>query len=426
MTEVEPCYGPLCPLMALFGAQTGRELFAWLQERTAGFSAPPPELGEVLSERDYFLIFPVQSHTVILTQTVPEREAPFTGLQLQSSDAGYPLQLDWQKVSLLSKRSSLMIPFPLLNYLPLSEAGYRRMVEDLLAAAENGVRWLRLDASRAPDWPEGGAFLSRPEAHGFVQLIRRTLDVAAPHIRLVVGENASQVTNLSFFASGGEADMVENLALVPLLLHALETEQAAALESWAAGLKLPYPGLTFYNTLRFDGWDAFCCVEEILPPADLERLQVYNFRGRSFLSALAVLPGGERFDLLQERLYAAQAVLLALTGLPGFEVSCLPGGRLLRARTGWSAFHPHGAQLVLPGVNPAVFALLRIAPDGRNVALCLQNISSKTQDVRLDLSALGLQDGTWSDLLESGTIDLTRQPHIALKSYQTRWLVPEG
>jgi len=421
MMDAEPCFGPLCPLMALYGAKTGRELFEWLQERTAGFSVPPPELGQALNERDYFLILPVQSRTVILDQTVPDREAPFTGLQLQAPDAAHPLQLDWQKVALLGKRSSLMITFPLQNYTP---SEYRQMVEDLLVAAQNGVRWLRLDASRAPNWPGGGEFLSRVEARGFVQLVRRTLDLVAPHVRLAAGENAPQALNFAFFGSGGEADLVENLALAPLLLYTLETERAAALEAWAAGLKLPFPGLTFYNTLQFTGKDAFRCVEGILPPAEVEGLQARKTRGPGFLNALAALPGGERFDLLQERLGAAQAILLALTGLPGFGLSHLPGGRLLRARAGWGAFHPYGAQLALPGENPAVFSLLRIAPDGRRLALCLQNVSAGPQEARLDLKTLGLQAGAWRDLISGEKTELTQRPRISMKSFQAIWLVP--
>ncbi|NPV74758.1 MAG: hypothetical protein HPY59_00125 [Anaerolineae bacterium] len=422
MTEAEPCFGPLCPLMALYGAQSGRELFEWLQERTAGFSVPPPEFGAALSERDYFLILPVQSRTVILDRTVPDRGTPFTGLQLQVTDAAHPLQLDWQTVAMLGKRASLMITFPLQNYTP---SEYRQMVEDLLVAAQNGVRWLRLDTSRAPSWPEGGEFLSRLEAHGFVQLVRRTLDLVAPHIRLAAGENAPQAQNFAFFGSGGEADLVENLALAPLLLHALETEQAAALVAWASGLKLPYPGLTFYNTLRFTGRDSFRCVEGLLPPDEVERMLAHRTRGSGFLSALAGLPGSERFDLLQERLRAAQAILLALTGLPGFELSHLPGGRLLRARTSWGAFHPYGAQLTLPVENPAVFSLLRIAPDGRSLALCLQNVSAGLQEARPDLKTLGLQTGAWHDLISGEKAEFTQRPRIRLKSFQAVWFVPE-
>jgi len=420
--EAEPCSGPLCPLMALYGAQTGRELFQWLQARTAGFSASPPEFGEELSGRDYFLVVPLQSQAVLLEHTVPSREAPFTGLQLLVPGAAHPLQLDWQKVALLAKSSSLMIPFPLQNYTPPE---FRQMVEDLLSAAQSGVRWLRLDASRASNQHDGEEFTTQIEAHAVIQLVRRTLDLVAPHIRLVAGENIPQEKNFAFFGGGGEADLVENLALAPLLLHTLETEQTPVLAGWAAGLKLPYPGLTFYNTLRFAGEDAFRCVEDILPPAGVERLRGRGVNDHSFIKALAALPGGERFDLLQQRLQTAQAIALMLTGLPGFDVSHLPGGRLLRGRTGWSAFHPHGAQTALPVENDAIFSLLRIAPDGRRVALCLQNVSSKPQDARLDLKTMGLRAGAWRDLLSGDKINLTLRPRLSLKSFQTIWLVPE-
>ncbi|MCC6147649.1 MAG: hypothetical protein IT308_08800 [Anaerolineaceae bacterium] len=414
--EMEPCAGPLCPLRALYGEETGRELFDWLQERVAGISVLPPELGQALSERDYFLVVPSRSPQLALDQTVPDRDAPHTGLHLQAQNPTLPLGVDWQKAALLAKRTSVMVSFPLYAYSPLD---YRQAVEELLAAGQHGVSWLRLEAH-----PPGDAFLSRIEAHGFVQLVRRTLDIAAPHIRLAAGENAAQELNFSFFGAGGEADLIENLALAPLLLDALETGSARILTEWAGGLKLPYPGLTFYNTLRLDRDSAFDNAVGVLPAAEITRWNGRLSGKRGFIGALANLPGSEHFDTLQAVLRAAQAVLLSLTGLPGFELSHLPGGRVLRERTSCHAFHPHGAQLILPGENPAVFSLLRIAPDGRRVVLCLQNFSTMTQDAHPDLSALGLPGGVWRDLLTGETIELTHRPQVLLKSYQSRWLIP--
>lgn len=421
MTELEPCRGPLCPLMALYGSEKGRELFQWLEELAADNPVPALELKE-MNESDYFLVLPVGSFTDFKDKTIPERDISFSGLQLELNNPAHPLKLDWAEAARLGNRSALMVNFDLHNFTPDE---YRQMVGDLLAAARSGVKWLRLDAGRAPLWPDGNKFMCRLEAHGFVQLVRRTLDVLAAHIRLVVGENIPQIQNFSFFGGGGEATMIENMAFGPLILHTLESGQVRELESWAGELRLPFPGLTFYNTLRLDGKDSFRCVENILPPGEIEKYMERRTREPGFTSALMSMPGGEQFHRLQERLRVAQAILLSLTGVPGFERATLPGGRLLQTRASCPAFHPFGAQLVLPGENPAVFSLMRIAPDGRSVAICLQNVTLEPQQTRLDLAALGMQGNTWRDRITGALVDVTAQTRLNLQGGQSLWLVPE-
>lgn len=415
------CHGPLCPLLALYGAEQGRELYEWLQNRTANLSITTPALEPSLNERDYFLVVPVKPSIHFLDSTIPGRDVPYTGLHLRLQSSGHPLRLDWHKIAVLARHSPIMVNFSLFEYSPDE---YRLVVEDLLAAAENGVRWLRLDASQAIHQPDGAGFMSRIETHGYVQLLKRTLETTAPHIGLVMGEDASQKENFSFFSNGAEADMIESLALAPLLLHSLESGQARALETWAGGLRLPFPGFTFYNTFGPNNHLTLRCVEEFLSPLELEKLAGLNIKGGGFMSVLAALPGSEQFYRLQARLHAAQAILLALTGIPGFESASLPGERLLKTRASCQAFHPYGAQLTIPGKNPAIFSLLRIAPDGRSTALCLQNVSGETQETRFDLEALGFHGGAWVDLAGGEKQDLTRMAHFTLEGYQTRWLSP--
>jgi len=419
MTGFQPCSGPLCPLTALYGHQRGGELFAWLQQRLAEESAALPGEPPACGESDYFLVCAGPTRGGVPERLPSSEDVPPSGLQLALEDAAHPLGLDWEKISRLAQGSSLMVNFELHAY---SAEEYRLVVEDLFAAAHSGVKWLRLDASRAPAWPTGEPFTARLEAHGYVQLVRRTLDVIAPSIRLVAGENLPQVQNDSFFGSGGEADMVENLALAPLLVDAIETGQATTLQSWVSGLRLPFQGLTFYNTLRLDGPQAFQSLEGILPAEKLE-CGARRFAGvRDFRTALAVLPGNLPAQRQRDFLTIAQAMLLTLTGVPGFDQSTLPAGRLLRARADTQAFSPYGAQMALTSDHPAVFSLMRIAPDGVQTALCFQNFTLEPQDFRLDLANLGLDGGAWFDRISGEPVDLLQQTRLHLKSGQALWL----
>jgi glucosylglycerate phosphorylase len=57
--------------------------------------------------------------------------------------------------------------------------------------------------------------------------------------------------------------------------------------------------------------------------------------------------------------------------------------QLLAVRANSTAFHPHGRYEVL-SLHPAVFAILRIAPDGKYAVLCLHNVSAETQTIRAE------------------------------------------
>jgi sucrose phosphorylase len=159
----------------------------------------------------------------------------------------------------------------------------------------------------------------------------------------------------------------------------------------------------------------------------------------------------------------AQAILLALLGLPGIYFHSLFGSRgwlegaqltghnrsinrqklsrvelehelsdigslryqvfnryrnLLNARASSPAFHPYGAQQVRY-CGDFVFALLRSSAGEEEQVLCLHNVSAKPQIV--DLSDIGpsladlLSQQKWQDALS-----------IELAPYQVRWLHLEG
>ena len=189
----------------------------------------------------------------------------------------------------------------------------------------------------------------------------------------------------------------------------------------------------------------------------------------NFLDALGD-PEAPADDLqsIARRFLASQAVMLALQGVPGVYFHSLFGSRnwregvrqtgryrtinreklqrqrleqeladrqslrhlvfsgyrqLLRPRTAHPAFHPQGAQRILP-LHEAVFAVARTSPDGGQCVLCLQNVSGRPVDLSVDLDRWDqLPDGRVRDLVggeiyraASGRLDLTLSP------YGVRWL----
>ncbi len=366
------------------------------------------------------------------------------------------------------------------------------IIDTLLFYVARGAQFLRLDAI-AYLWKEYGTpCIHLPGTHHVVQLLRAVLDAVAPQVALITETNVPHAENVSYFGDGtNEAQMVYNFALPPLVLHAFQTEDARPLAAWAAGLSLPSGQVTFFNFLASHDGIGLNPVRGILPEAEIAAM-VERTRARGGLVSYKRNPDGTQspyelnvnyFDALAKggdgddiesgasRFVAAQAIMLALVGVPGIYFHSLFGSRgwpegvkqtgrqrtinrqkcdlaaledaladpdslrsrvfrgyeqLLKARAATPAFHPHGTQQVIraAGGGSSVFALLRSAPEGGDRVICLHNVSGQPKTVRLDARAAHLEGVT-------GLTDLVGGAHlrpaettfeITLGPYQVSWL----
>jgi sucrose phosphorylase len=361
----------------------------------------------------------------------------------------------------------------------------------LLDYARRGASLLRLDAV-AFLWKEPGtSCLHLPQTHALVRLFRAVLDLAAPHVLLVTETNVPHADNVSYFGDGrGEAQMVYNFALPPLVLDAVAHGSAAALSRWAATLETPGERTTFFNFLASHDGIGINPARDLISQARIDRMvertlahggQVSMKSGAdgsrvpyelniNYFDALSDPRANEPLRLQVDRFISAQAVLLALSGVPGIYFHSLFGSRgwpegvrqtgqartinrqkiersaleadlrspeslraqvfrrfagLLRARRSVPALHPNAAQSVLD-LEEAVFGLVRMAPGGGEPALLLHNLSGRA--VRIPLpAALGraTAKGSWAELAEgSGSVAMERD--IRLAPYQVRWLRPQA
>ena len=322
------------------------------------------------------------------------------------------------------------------------------MLDILLEYAEHGAQFIRLDAS-AYLWKEiGTSCIHLPQTHAILQLLRAVLDDVAPHVRLITETNVPHADNISYLGDGSnEAQLVYNFALPPLVLHSFRTGDPTALSAWASGLDLPSSKTTFINFLASHDGIGLNPVRGILSPAEIDDLvdQTRVHQGLisykqnadgtqsayelniNYFDALSDPSSTEPLEMQVSRFMAAQAILLALRGMPGIYFHSLFGSRnwqqgvqlagnkrainrqklgrtelereladpaslrsqvferyrqLLTLRASSAAFHPHGAQEILDA-GRGVFAVLRSSPDGLQRVLCLQNITAKKQVVSL-------------------------------------------
>jgi sucrose phosphorylase len=328
-----------------------------------------------------------------------------------------------------------------------------RIIEVLLLYVEKGAELIRLDAI-AYLWKKlGTSCIHLEEAHRIVKLCRAVLD----------------------------AQLVYQFPLPPLVLHTLVTGDATRLSTWAAGLTLPSDQTTFYNFLASHDGVGVRPVEGILTPEEVQVLvdrtlahggyvscktnadgseSVYELN-ISYFDALSDPQGGEAQDVQARRFMVSQALMLALQGMPAIYAHSLFGSRnhregveqtgryrsinrekfrradleaaladpaslrhqvfypylqLLRARAEHPAFHPNGPQRVL-NLHPAVFAVLRTAPDGSESLLCLHNVTNT------EIAISPEQRGVLRDIVTGATFPMPDGGGtLTLAPYQVLWL----
>ena len=284
-----------------------------------------------------------------------------------------------------------------------------------------------------------------------------------------------------------EAQLVYQFPLPPLVMHSILTGDATAISQWAASLEIPAARTTFFNfTASHDGVGVMPA-RGLLSGTQIQALvdTTLDHGGRvsyranpdgsqsvyelniSYFDALSDPAAAEPVVTQVQRFAVSQAIMLALAGVPGIYVHSLIGSRswhegvsrtgrnrsinrekidrlvlkreladrtslrhqvmtaylrLLRARTAEPAFHPYGSQRVYL-VNPALFTLLRVSPDGGSRVLCVHNVSDRPQPLHLHLSNLGLPGGSWRDML-SGELHSAKKDALTLSlpPYTVYWL----
>jgi len=289
-----------------------------------------------------------------------------------------------------------------------------------------------------------------------------------------------------------EAQMIYQFSLPPLVMHTIRSGDASYLSEWAAGLSAPSDNATFFNFLASHDGIGVRPVEGILSQAEVEGLvertlahgghvsykdnadgtrSVYELN-ISYFDALSDPTGPEPLDLQARRFLASQAVMLALAGVPGIYVHSLFGSRsyhagveqtgryrsinrekfrrgplertladpsslrhqvfypylrLIRARAAHRAFHPNGPQQVL-AAHPALFTLLRTAPDGSEALLCIHNVSGDEQPFSVNLDSLSFpHSGQVHDVITAAIfpVDGSGNLNLSVAPYQALWLAGE-
>ncbi len=317
------------------------------------------------------------------------------------------------------------------------------MVDVLLMYIARGARVIRLDAV-AFLWKEiGTTCLHLERTHEVVKLFRAVLNAVAPHVILLTETNVPHAENISYFGNGDEAHMVYNFSLPPLLFDAYVNEDAGPLASWLSGLAAPRAGTTWFNfTASHDGIGVRP-LEGLVDDDRFQRL-IAATRQRGGEVSMRQLPSGELSpyelniswrDAMRRpghdgsldvaRMLGSQALMLALQGVPAPYFHSLVGTpndtqgmqesgharrinrkkyafdelrdalandpeqaaifagyrTMLAIRRNQPAFHPDGAQAVIPLDDPGLVAFLRTSVDGTQRIVVAANFSDNQRSL---------------------------------------------
>ncbi len=357
---------------------------------------------------------------------------------------------------------------------------FLEFVDILLDYVKKGIRIIRLDAIGFL-WKEiGTTCMHHPKTHEMVKLFRLILAEVAPGVILITETNVPHKENISYFGDGtDEAHMVYQFTLPPLTLDAFIRGDASKLTAWASTLPAPNPDYTFFNFLASHDGVGVLPSRGYLDESELEGL-VAAVKARGGLVSYKSTPEGDipyelnisyRDAVAEETLpvdrraakfLSSQAVMLCMAGVPGIYIHSLLGSgnwkdgvgitgvnrtinreklsyddliaelddssglrhriftgyaKMLKARSGHSAFHPAAAQKILD-LGPLLFALIRTSSEGRSV-LCLQSVSGEPQlvDIPGDFSAAD----SLRDLIGGNRITV-KDGRIELDPWSVLWL----
>jgi sucrose phosphorylase len=220
----------------------------------------------------------------------------------------------------------------------------------LLEYAALGARVIRLDAF-VYVWKERGTrCLDLPQGHRLVRLFQDVLSAAGAHATRLLPSITNR-TPLEAFEylrgrDGKEADLVYNLPLSSLILHALYTRDPRVLAQWLERLPVAPPGRAWLNLTACHDGVGLSWLEGLIPQDEIDTLVARAKSRGALLSsrrstavgptkpwelnatwfsacAPSVEDGGERHV---DRFLATQAVMLAVRGVPALYLGALLAG----------------------------------------------------------------------------------------------------
>jgi len=283
-----------------------------------------------------------------------------------------------------------------------------------------------------------------------------------------------------FGKKSDEANWIYNFTLPPLLIHALLFEKSTFLNKWSKKLPNNKPGNSYLNFIASHDGIGMRPVEGILNESDLKSFlkrlkkngskfsyrKIQNKFKKVYEANITIFNALKKSDFDQngnfflERYIAAHSIMISFEGVPALYFNSLFGTsndeakyiitgnkrdinryrwnkhnllsklknkkskqsiffmeitKLLAIKNKQKAFHPNAKREQLD-LGSKIFGFKRISIDNKQTIICISNLTSVKQNLKI-----GKKFTNWKDLIESSKL-LLRGVKLELRPFQTVWL----
>ena len=354
-----------------------------------------------------------------------------------------------------------------------------RFIKIMINLINHGVTIFRLDAI-AYLWKESGTkCINLNKTHEIIKLLRVISGLLNTQTLIVTETNLPEKENLSYFGKNDEANWIYNFSLPPLLIHAFLFENNSYLYNWSKKLPRSKNGNCYLNFIASHDGIGMRPTEGLLSSKALKDFLYRLKKNGSKFSYRKIQNKSKKiyeanitvFDALKktnydngkfsfERYISAHSIMIAFEGVPAIYFNSIFGtsndeakfvitgnnrdvnrykwnlknisnklnnkdskeyyfykkiSNLLSIKKKQKAFHPNASRENI-NLGPKIFCFKRESINKKQTIICITNLSSKIQYLKLSKKFL-----KYKDLLGS-KIFFTIDKRIKLDPCQTIWL----
>ena len=354
-----------------------------------------------------------------------------------------------------------------------------RFIKIMINLINHGVTIFRLDAI-AYLWKESGTkCINLNKTHEIIKLLRVISGLLNTQTLIVTETNLPEKENLSYFGKNDEANWIYNFSLPPLLIHAFLFENNSYLYNWSKKLPRSKNGNCYLNFIASHDGIGMRPTEGLLSSKALKDFLYRLKKNGSKFSYRKIQNKSKKiyeanitvFDALKktnydngkfsfERYISAHSIMIAFEGVPAVYFNSIFGtsndeakfvitgnnrdvnrykwnlknisnklnnkdskeyyfykkiSNLLSIKKKQKAFHPNASRENI-NLGPKIFCFKRESINKKQTIICITNLSSKIQYLKLSKKFL-----KYKDLLGS-KIFFTIDKRIKLDPCQTMWL----
>ncbi len=355
-----------------------------------------------------------------------------------------------------------------------------QFIKIMIHLINNGVTIFRLDAIAYLWKEKRTKCINLKQTHEIIKLLRNIINLLNVQSTIITETNLPEKENLSYFGKNDEANWIYNFSLPPLLIHAFLFENSSFLNKWSKNLPNTKNENCYLNFIASHDGIGIRPTEGLLNEQTLNNFlkrlkkngskfsyrKVQNKVKKVYEANITVFNALKKSDYDQkgkfnlERYVSAHAIMISFEGIPAIYFNSLFGTsndeakfiitgnnrdvnryrwnlknitnklknneskqsilynklcNLLNIRRKQKAFHPNATRLNL-NFGPKIYGFKRISKDRKQTIICITNISSQKQKIKVHKENLKFRN-----LMNSKTKIVNKQ-FLLLDPFETIWL----